>query len=145
MTNISPLRAFFAENKIKQENVFYAASKSFIDENGEPIKWELKSIDNETDEALRNECMRKVQVPGRRNAHTPEMDMAKYLGKLAAACTVFPNLNDKELQDSYHVMCADALLKKMLSAGEYGDYLLKVQEVNGYDRDQNELVEEAKN
>ena len=56
-----------------------------------------------------------------------------------------PNLNDKELQDSYHVMGADTLLKAMLTAGEYANYLERVQEVNGFDVPMEELVEDVKN
>jgi hypothetical protein len=54
-------------------------------------------------------------------------------------------LNDTELQDSYGVKGADALLKKMLKAGEYTEYKAKVMEVNGYDMSMEELVDEAKN
>lgn len=67
------------------------------------------------------------------------------MGKLAAACTVFPNLNNAELQSNYGVMGADSLLKAMLLPGEYANYLAKVQEVNGFDIDFDEMVEEAKN
>ena len=65
--------------------------------------------------------------------------------RLAVACTVFPNLNDKELQDSYKVMGADALLKTMLTPGEYAEYLTKIQEVCGFDTTMQDEVDEAKN
>jgi hypothetical protein len=68
-----------------------------------------------------------------------------YLGKLAVACTVFPNLNAKELQDSYKVMGAEALLKAMLTPGEYASYVEKVQEVCGFSTPIEEEIEEAKN
>ena len=94
---------------------------------------------------MRKACTEKVPVPGKKNQYLPETDYETYLGKLAAKCTVFPNLNDAELQDSYGVMGADTLLKKMLKPGEYQDYLKKVQEVNGFDVTMSDLVEEAKN
>lgn len=50
-------------------------------------------------------------MPGKRNQYVPETDYNAYLGKLDARCTVFPNLDDAELQNSYGVMGADALLK----------------------------------
>ncbi len=68
-----------------------------------------------------------------------------YLGKLAVACTVFPDLNSKELQDSYKVMGAETLLKTMLTPGEYADYISKVQEVCGFDASLQEDVDTAKN
>ena len=61
------------------------------------------------------------------------------------ACTVFPNLNDAGLQDSYKVMGAEALLKAMLTPGEYADYLNKVQEICGFDITLQDEVDEAKN
>ena len=42
-------------------------------------------------------------------------------------------------------MGADALLEKLLTPGQYADLLIAVQEVNGFDDDINDLVNEAKN
>jgi len=75
----------------------------------------------------------------------PETNYTAYLADLAARCTVFPNLNDKALQDSYKVMGAKELLKKMLLPGEYDEYLATVQKINGFDVGMDEIVEEAKN
>ena len=64
---------------------------------------------------------------------------------MAAACTVFPNLNDAELQDSYGVMGAEELITEMLDKdGEFQAYVKKCLEVSGYENNA-ELVEEAKN
>ena len=43
------------------------------------------------------------------------------------------------------MMGADTLLKAMLTAGEYANYLERVQEVNGFDVPMEELVEDVKN
>jgi hypothetical protein len=139
------LSAFLSQNAVKVENVKYAASKRFLDENKKPIEWEICGITSEEDEVLRKSCTRRVPVPGKKNQFVPETDYPKYLGKLAAKCTVFPSLHDAELQNSYGVMGDDALLKKMLTPGEYTDYLTKVQEVNGFEVPMEDLVEEAKN
>lgn len=141
---MSNLSAFLAQNALKAENVKYPASKRFI-EKGKPIDWEIQPVTSDEDEALRKSCTKRVQVPGKRGAYIPETDFEKYLGTLAAKCVVFPNLNDAELQNSYGVMGADALLKTMLLPGEYQELLKKVQEVNGFDVPLDELVEEAKN
>ena len=141
---MSNLSGFLAQNALPVENIKYVASKRFLDDNGKPLEWEIKCITSEEDEALRKSCTKRIQVPGRRGQFTQETDFNLYIGKLAAKCTVFPNLNDAELQDSYNVMGADALLKTMLSPGEYADYLLKVQEVNGFQTLQ-EDIDEAKN
>lgn len=139
------LSAFMAENALPVEHVKYAASNRFLGEDGKPMEWEIKTITGTEDEALRKECAKRVPIPGRKNLTQRETDYDAYLGKLAVACTVFPNLHDKALQDSYHAMGAEALLKTMLTPGEYIDYLRKVQEVCGFETTLEEEVEAAKN
>lgn len=142
---MSNLSAFLSQNAVKEENIKYATSKRFLDVAKNPVEWEIKAITSDEDEKIRRGCTTKVQAPGKRGQFTQETDYNKYVAKLAAACTVFPNLNDKELQDSYGVMGADLLLKAMLKPGEYADYLTKVQAVNGFEQTMEDLVDEAKN
>lgn len=137
------LSAFLAENVEQVENEFYVASKRIKDENGNPIPWEIRCIPSAEVEALRESCMRRV--PGKKNRMQREVDTAKFLVKFAVACTVFPNLNDAQLQDSYHVMSAEELLQTMLTPGEYTDYTQKVSAICGYEEEFSEVVEEAKN
>ena len=141
---MSDFREFMAGNAIKDENVKYVASKRFV-KNGKPIEWEIQAIESDKDEAIRKECTKRVPIVGKRGQYNQETDTDKYIGKLCVASTVYPNLNDTELQDSYGVKGADALLKKMLKAGEYTEYKAKVMEVNGYDMSMEEMVDEAKN
>lgn len=142
---MSNLRGFLAENAVRVENTKHIVSKRFLDDSGDPIAWEIGCITSSDDEALRKSCTKRVPITGKRNQYSQDLDVNLYLGKLAAKCTLFPNLDDVELQNSYGVMGADALLKTMLTPGEYADYLLKVQEVNGFDTTFEESIEEAKN
>lgn len=139
------LSAFLAENALPVENIKFAASRRFLSTDKKPMEWEIKAISSTEDEALRKACTKRVPVPGKKNQFQRELDADAYLGKLAVACTVFPNLNDKELQDSYKVMGGDALLKAMLTPGEYADYLTKIQEVCGFDETLQDEVDEVKN
>ena len=139
------LSAFMAQNALKVENIKHCPSNRFVGKDGKPIEWELTCLTSQEDEELRKFCTKRVKVPGKKNQFTMETDYNLYLGKLASKCTVFPNLNDAELQNSYGVMGDDALLKAMLTPGEYADYLSKVQEINGFDIAFDELVDEAKN
>jgi hypothetical protein len=141
---MSDFSVFMAGNAAKNETVKYIASKRFTNK-GKPVEWELKAIDSDLDEAIRKECTKKVPIAGKRGQYTQETDTDKYISKMCVACTVYPNLNDAELQDSYGVKSGDALLKKMLLPGEYTDFKTKVMEVNGYDMSMEELVDEAKN
>ena len=145
------LTGFLAENALPIENIKYAASPRFLSEeldeqgNRKPILWEIKTITGTEDEALRKSCAKRVPVPGKKNQYQKETDYDMYLGKLAVACTVFPNLDNAELQDSYKVKGAEALLKTMLTPGEYANYSSKVQEVCGFDTALEEDIETAKN
>ncbi len=138
------LSVFLAENATPAQNVKYAASVRFA-ENGKPVEWEIRAISGAEDEELRRACATRMMLPGQKNRYQTETDMSLYLGKLAAACTVFPNLRDKELQDSYHVRGADDLLKVMLTSGEYAAYLAKVQDVCGFELALESEIAEAKN
>lgn len=141
---MSDFSVFMAGNVIKDETIKYVASDRFK-EKGKPVEWELKAIDSELDELIRKECTKRVPVPGKRGQYNMETDTDKYLGKMCVACTVYPDLNNAELQDSYGVKTPDALLKKMLKSGEYTEYKAKVMEINGYDMSMDDLVDEAKN
>ena len=141
---MSDFAVFMAGNAAKNETVKYVASKRFA-VKGKPVEWEIQAIDTDKDEVLRKECTKRVPIAGKRGQYNNEVDTDKYIGKVCVACTVYPNLNDAELQDSYGVKSADALLKKLLLPGEYTEYKAKVMEVNGYDMSMEELVDDAKN
>lgn len=140
------LRAFMASNVEPDKEIEVEVSKRFKDKDGNIIPWKLRAINSKEDERIRKECTRKVPTGGsKRKQRVPETDINEYLGKMVAACVVYPNLNDQELQDSYAVMGAGELLKTMLRPGEYAELTSKVQEINGFDVSMEEMVEDAKN
>lgn len=140
------LSAFMAEAAEKVENAFFPASARFKDpESGETMLWEICAISASENAQIRKTCMRTVPAPGgRKGQYTQEFDGNAYQTKIAVRCTVFPDLNDAALQDSYEAMGAEQLLVTMLTPGEFEDYSAKVLEVNGFQNTQ-ELVDEAKN
>lgn len=142
---MSDFSAFLAQNKRKQENIKFAVSKNFIGADGNPIEWELRAVTADEDEAIRRASTKKVKVVGRNNSYTSEMDSNTYLAKLTTASVVFPDLTNAELQNSYGVMGEEKLLKAMLTGGEFITLSGKVAEINGFDTEVNDLVEEAKN
>lgn len=143
---MSNLTAFLSQNALKQENEQVVVSKRFVDpETKEPVKWEVAAITSDEDDQLRKENTKRMPVPGKKGMMVPETNYTAYLAALAVKCTVFPNLHDADLQNSYGVMSAPELLKKMLLPGEYDEYLATIQKINGFDVGMDELVEEAKN
>lgn len=142
---MSNLRLFLKQNKKVKENTKYAATKSLVDENGEPLLWEIRPITTKEDEKLRDECTREVPIPGKPNMYRYKFDATEYMRKLAVASIVFPNLYDAELQDSYGVKTPEDLLKEMIDdPGEYNELLLFIQNFNGFSA-LDDKVEEAKN
>lgn len=139
------LTAFLAQNAKKIDNVSFVASDRFVDpESGEPMLWEICCITAAENANLRKACIRTVPVPGKKGQFTQDFDANAYLAKVAVRCTVFPNLNDAELQSSYGCMGAEQLLTTMLSPAEFEDYSTKVLRVNGFQTG-DEMVEDAKN
>lgn len=133
------LVAFLKQNKKTTDTVKFAASKAFVDENGKPVEWEIKPLKSREADEIRSKC----NTYGK--GGKVKSDTAKFNRAVAAACTVFPNLNDAELQDSYGVMGAEELITEMLDKdGEFQAYVKKCLEVSGYENNA-ELVEEAKN
>ena len=76
--------------------------------------------------------------------HLPEYAIAKYWNDMSARCTVFPDLNNAELQNDWGVAKPEELLGKMLIGGEFDDYMTEVFQVNGF-KTEDELVDDAKN
>lgn len=144
MTNLT---AFFAHNKKQNGNIKRAVSKSFVDEQGKPIEWEFSPVSPERDAEIKSECTKRSMITQgkRKGQFNTDFDHFKYQRLLTVESIVFPNLNDKELQDSYKAMGADALLGKMLTIGEIADASAVAQEANGYEADFEDLVEEVKN
>ena len=141
---MSGLSAFLAQNAKQVEHEKWAVSDRFIGEDGQPLAWEVRCITSREDETLRRDCQRRVPMPGKRGRMTQDFDGVLYLAKLAAACTVYPNLNDAALQDSYGVKCAEDLIAAMLTPGEYTNYTERLLELCGFE-DKIEMVEQAKN
>lgn len=142
---MSNLKYFLKGNKKIKENQFYAPTKSLIDEEGNPVKFEFKPITSKEDEQLQNECTIDVQVTGKPNMFRPKLNTSKYLAKLIVESCVEPDLYNAELQDSYGVKTPEDLIKEIIdNPGEYQDICTFVQKIHGYIPEA-DLVKEAKN
>jgi len=143
---MSTMSAFFKKNKIFKENVFFTATKSLCDQDGKPLKWEIRPLTTKEDERIRDDCTREVPIPGKPNMYRHKVDASAYIGKLLAASVVYPDLYDAELQDSYGVKTPEDLLKEMIDdPGEYTEFTAFIQNFNGFNVSMQEQVNEAKN
>ncbi len=139
---MSNLRRFMKENKAVKETVTYGVTKSLRDEEGNVLLWTIKPISTKESESIRDNCIIDVPIKGKSGMYRPKVNTSKYIASLICASVVEPNLNDKELQNSYGVMSAEELIKEMVSdPGEYNALSNFIQEISGFSNDR-ELVED---
>ncbi len=140
---MADLKSFFAENAIKADNVKYVASQRFT-EKDKPIEWELRVVSNDDIEKMRKSCTRSKFNPKTKEYNT-SFDSAQFNNAMVCASVVFPDLNDAALQDSYGVIGAEELIRKMLTPGEYTDLIAAVSETCGFQSDMADKIKTAKN
>lgn len=133
-------------NKTIKENEKYAPTVTLTDEDGKPLEWEFKQLKSRENEILRESCSTEVQVTGKPNLFRPKLNTSLYLSKMIVASTVYPDLYDSELQDSYGVKTPEDLVYAMVdNAGEYQELAAWVQKFQGFTKSFEEKVNEAKN
>ena len=138
------LSAFMRPNVAEIKNASFAPSPRFVGEDGKPVEWEIRCISADEYAKIRSDCFIQERVPGKKNQMTQRLDIYAFQTRVAARCTVFPDLNDAALQDSWGVTKPEDLVGAMLIGGEFEDYIREVLRVNGF-QDDAELVDEAKN
>lgn len=132
------LTAFLKENVANAyEEVEFIVSDRFK-ENGKVIPWKLRAMS--PDNALLA-TDKATLVKGKQGG----FNTSTYFKSVVAESVVFPNLRDKELQDSYGVMDPGQLLNKMLNSAEFNRLLEKCLDINGLSKSFNDLKNEVKN
>lgn len=143
---MSKFSAFMKANKNVKENEEFAPTTSLLGSDGTPVRWEFRHISSKENDKLRDENTIEVQVTGKPNLFRPKLITSKYLMAMIVKSTVFPDLYDKELQDSYGVMTPEDLVYAMVDdAGEMQDFQLWMQKFQGFTKSLDEKVDEAKN
>lgn len=140
---MSEFQAFFAKQAAIEVTENIVVSNRFKTAEGQAIPWQVRSITEEENSELRKSATKRIK--GKGGSYTTEFNHEDYLAKMTVACVVYPNLKDVELQKSYDAVGAEVLLRKMLLPGEFSELLQKVQALNGFDKEMNELIDEVKN
>ena len=131
---MSEFSRFMKANKKVKENQKYAPTAS------------LTEITSRENEELRNACTVEVPVTGKPNMYRPRLNTEKYVSKMMAGATVYPDLYDEELQDSYGVKTPEDLLYAMVDgAGEFQMFEVWMQKFQGFTDSFDVKVDEAKN
>lgn len=125
------MKAFLKENNKKVTIVDYIATTRIIDpETGEPPLWQLKILSVEDFERLRDKHKIKKVV---NNKIQVDFDEKKFSEEFVTSCIVYPKLTDVELQESYGVMGEYALLKEILTTGEFLALEEEINKLHSYD------------
>lgn len=140
---MSGFERFLKTNKVVRENVFYPATSSVTDENGQPVLWELRHLTTAQCEELKRDCIR--QSEGKNGIIRDRLDTGLYMEKLLAASVVEPDLYNAQLQDSYGVYTPEELLKAIIdNPSEYAAFTDFVYSMLGFTPFKDK-VEQAKN
>ncbi len=140
------LKLFLKANKKPVGNVKYAPTKSMVDTKGNPLEWTFKPITSDELNEIREECTKQVPVTGKYGQYTEKINSNKLNKMLIARCTVEPDLQNEELQDSYGVRNPEDLLTAMVDLpGEFTELLMFVNKVCGFDTSMEDKAGEAKN
>lgn len=133
------LNVFFKENNTKIENVEYIVSNRFKDTKGNPIKWKIKILSTGEMNNLREHYTTQKLTKG---ILVPTIDNNNYMKAFITKCIVYPNLNDKALQDSYNVYEPYELLEEMLTVGEFNNLVGYITDLHDYNAQ--EVVDDIK-
>lgn len=131
MSNLSAfLKPAYAEKTIE-----VVVGDRFLDEEGKPVPFILKSMTQEQLQALAKRSMREKNVNGKR---VQEFDKLEHINRCIIASCVQPNFMDRELCLAYGTEDPLALPQKMLLVSEYERLARAFAQLNGLDMDEDE-------
>lgn len=117
-------------------------SQRFVDDNGDPVPFTIKSVSQEVNTALVNKYTRPKMVNGRK---VDIFDNNAYTRALVVACTVQPDFREAEMCQAYGCVDPMSVPEKMLRPGEFTNLVKEIMELCGFDDDAQLLSEDAKN
>ena len=135
------LQAFL--NPVSAEEVKEVViSKRFVDKDGKPIPFKIKTIMQEENERISRKCRKVEAIRGQR---VESMDNQKYNRALIVACTVEPDFRNADLCKAYGTVDPLDLPGKMLTVGEANNLAREILDLNGFSDEAEQLEDEAKN
>ena len=135
---MSKLMEFLAENQIVDLTEEVIISDRFkVD--GEILKFKIKAVAPNEFSDLQKQCT-KVGKKGKVN-----FDSKMFNEQLIINYTVDPNFRDAELIKQAGCMTPEQLLNRTLLAGEVTSLVEEISALSGFDKDLDEIREQAKN
>ena len=139
------LKSFLKQNVKPSAHEKVQISNRIIDEEtGEPEFWEIRALDSyELDECERQAT--KLQRVGKTDRYEAQTDQGKFALMTLTRAIVYPDLTDKEVQDSFGVNNPEDLLCRLLLPGERQKLITICNQLNSYEQSLDDAVEQSKN
>mgnify|MGYP002708850154 FL=1 len=135
----------FLQPPVMNEEKEVVISKRFRGEDGKPVPFVIRVIDQETNGKLLKQAMRKTKLNGQ---IVQELDSDKYGKLLVQACVVSPDFRDAEVCAHYKTSDPLDVPGRMMTVGEYNRLVKAIKELNELitsDEELTALEEEVKN
>lgn len=135
----------FLQPPVMNEEKEVVISKRFRGEDGKPVPFVIRVIDQEINGKLLKQAMRKTKLNGQ---IVQELDSDKYGKLLVQACVVSPDFRDAEVCAYYKTADPLDVPGRMMTVGEYNRLVKAIKELNELITSDEELAaleEEVKN
>ena len=136
---MSNLSAFLKPAYLREEKEI-VISKRFLDEQGNPAPFKIRSVSQEENEQITKASRRQRKVGSMVQEH---LDSIEYGRRLVVTGTMVPDFRAKEMCEAYGTLDPMQVPGKMLTAGEFAALLDAISELSGFDAET--LEDEAKN
>jgi hypothetical protein len=140
---MSMLQAFLNANPVDGLTDDVAVSERFKGPDGKLLKFKIRVMTDKEFESYRKQAM--TITAGRKKGRQVEMDMSRFNGLMVINHTVDPNFKDASSIQAMGCTAPEEYLAKVLLPGEIVQLAAEIQRLSGFDRDMDELVDEAKN
>lgn len=136
---MSNLSAFLHPVTVQEEKEI-VISRRFLDEDGNPAKFKIRSVTQDEADALLKQSTRTMKK--RDGSMEQTVDNQDFNRRLIVAATVMPDFRAKELCDAYGVLDPLLVPGKMLFSGEFNRLLGEIIDLSDLGTS---LEDEAKN
>lgn len=128
MSNLSA----FLHPTYTEETTEVVISDRFKDENGEPVKFKIKTLTQEQCNQIAKRSYVDVMINGKKQR---ELDRILYLNRCLVEAVVYPNFRDHDLCVAYGTEDPVLLPQKMLLTREYERLGNAFMKLNGLDEE----------